>query len=97
MKIILIVALLLTVLGITALCFSGYFALAYYFGGDRVPTTTPKTTLDNKIDSDGDGLTDKQEIDIYHTDSHKKDTDGDGYSDKQEIDAGFDPLTPASK
>ena len=47
-----------------------------------------------KIDSDGDGLYDYEEIHIYKTDPNNSDTDGDGYSDKDEIDGGYDPLGP---
>ncbi len=49
-------------------------------------TVTPPTT-----DTDGDGLTDKEEIE-KGTDPLKKDTDGDGLSDKEEIEKGIDPL-----
>ncbi|MGC8928904.1 MAG: hypothetical protein ACP5QK_13415, partial [Myxococcota bacterium] len=36
-------------------------------------------------DSDGDGLTDEEEIKKYHTSPSKRDTDGDGLEDKMEI------------
>ena len=36
-------------------------------------------------DSDGDGLTDFEEMYIYNTDKERKDTDGDGKSDQEEI------------
>lgn len=44
------------------------------------------------VDTDGDGLSNKDEINIYHTDPNKADTDGDGWSDGQEITAGTNPL-----
>jgi hypothetical protein len=44
-------------------------------------------------DSDFDGLTDGQEILIYHTKPYDSDTDQDGYSDSIEIFFGTDPLT----
>ena len=44
-------------------------------------------------DDDGDGLTDVQEVDTYHTDPLNADTDGDGYTDSQEVALGKDPLT----
>ncbi|HEY7878784.1 MAG TPA: dockerin type I domain-containing protein, partial [Gemmatimonadaceae bacterium] len=44
-------------------------------------------------DQDGDGLTDAQEVDTYHTDPLNADTDADGYTDAQEVAAGKDPLT----
>lgn len=48
---------------------------------------------DKAIDTDRDGVPDKDEIEIYHTDIYKKDTDGDGYSDWIELNAGFSPFT----
>jgi hypothetical protein len=44
-------------------------------------------------DSDGDGITDRDEINVYHTNPANADTDGDGYTDKQEIDMGKDANT----
>jgi len=44
------------------------------------------------LDSDGDGLTDYQETEIWGTDPYNPDTDGDGYSDFDEIKAGYNPL-----
>lgn len=44
------------------------------------------------LDSDKDGLSDVDEIYIYHTDPQLPDTDGDGYLDNQEISKGFSPL-----
>lgn len=43
-------------------------------------------------DTDGDGIKDKTELDVYHTDPSKDDTDGDGFGDFVEIKNGFDPL-----
>lgn len=43
------------------------------------------------IDSDGDGLSDQEEL-ALGTDPHNPDTDGDGYSDGVEVANGFDPL-----
>ncbi len=42
-------------------------------------------------DTDGDGLSDAEEISIG-TNPTKIDTDGDSYSDKVEVDKGYDPL-----
>jgi hypothetical protein len=55
-----------------------------------VASSSPTSTLD----SDNDGLTDYQEINIYHTDPHNPDTDGDGYLDGAEVKAGYNPLGP---
>lgn len=43
-------------------------------------------------DSDGDGLSDNEEI-LYGTDPKNPDTDGDGYSDGEEVKNGHDPLS----
>lgn len=48
-------------------------------------------------DSDGDGLIDLQEINLYHTDPQKADTDGDGYTDDEEIKNGYSPLVGNKK
>ena len=46
------------------------------------------------LDTDGDGLSDADEILIYHTDPTKADTDGDGFSDGAEIAKEYSPLHP---
>ncbi len=45
-------------------------------------------------DSDHDGVSDKDELEIYKTDINNPDTDGDTYSDWLELNAGFSPLNP---
>lgn len=44
------------------------------------------------LDSDGDGIPDKDEIEIYKTDPFNEDTDGDGYDDRTELLNGYSPL-----
>lgn len=44
-----------------------------------------------KVDTDGDGLTDWEEI-LYHTDAQKEDSDGDGTKDGEEVNTGRHPL-----
>lgn len=46
------------------------------------------------IDSDGDGLTDDEELYLYGTNPDNPDTDGDGCSDYDEINLGTDPNDP---
>jgi prepilin-type N-terminal cleavage/methylation domain-containing protein/prepilin-type processing-associated H-X9-DG protein len=48
---------------------------------------------DDAIDTDGDGLSDAQEIDL-NTDINNPDTDGDGVDDGREVQFGHDPLNP---
>jgi hypothetical protein len=45
-----------------------------------------------KADTDGDGLSDGDEVKKFRTDPLKADTDGDGYTDAQEIGNGYNPL-----
>jgi fibro-slime domain-containing protein len=54
-------------------------------------TAETSITLVEFIDTDGDGLSDNDEINIYHTDPTKADTDGDGMNDGAEIAAGTNP------
>lgn len=46
------------------------------------------------LDTDGDGLSDYDEIHVYGTDPTNPDTDGDGLPDGWEVEHGFDPLDP---
>lgn len=48
----------------------------------------------NDQDSDYDGLTDRVESEIYHTNYSQSDTDGDKYLDSAEVLIGSDPLNP---
>jgi hypothetical protein len=43
------------------------------------------------LDSDRDGLSDQEEIDIYHTNPLSPDTDQDGYADGDEVSHNYDP------
>lgn len=44
------------------------------------------------LDTDGDGIPDFDEINLYKTNPNEPDTDGDGFADGVEIVRGFDPL-----
>lgn len=46
---------------------------------------------DTNADSDGDGLTDLEEINYWFTDPKLKDTDGDGFGDMMELLNGYPP------
>ena len=58
-------------------------------------TSIPVSLIVNKIDTDGDGLTDDQEI-ALGLQPTKADTDGDGYSDSIEVTLGTDPRGASS-
>lgn len=47
--------------------------------------------IETRLDTDGDGLFDDEEMGEFNSDPYSYDTDGDGYSDGHEIDAGSDP------
>lgn len=49
-------------------------------------------TNPNSPDTDGDGIMDKDEIDLWKTNPLKADTDGDGKLDGEEARRGTDPL-----
>lgn len=45
-------------------------------------------------DTDGDGLSDYDELYFYNTSPYIEDTDSDGFGDKEEIDDGENPICP---
>ncbi|NIA14652.1 MAG: hypothetical protein GWP08_11280 [Nitrospiraceae bacterium] len=52
-------------------------------------------SAENPLDTDGDGLTDADETDLYGTDPQNPDSDGDGLTDGDEVSVhGTDPLEP---
>ena len=51
----------------------------------------PLVTEAQVIDSDNDGLSDYDELNIYFTEHNNPDTDGDGYNDGLEIEYGYSP------
>ncbi|MFT5109060.1 MAG: hypothetical protein ACI9UA_004706, partial [Pseudoalteromonas tetraodonis] len=53
-------------------------------------------TTPNNSDTDGDGLSDGQELNTYATDPLDGDSDGDGYSDGDEVTAGTNPNDDSS-
>ncbi len=54
-------------------------------------------TKDKQTDTDGDGLSDYDEKNIYGTSPYLADTDSDGLSDKVEVTNGTDPLCATGK
>jgi len=62
-------------------------------------TTTQELALGTdplKADTDGDGLSDYEEVNTYFTDPTRADTDGDGVGDQEEIIAGTNPRDATS-
>lgn len=55
-----------------------------------------ESSLRNK-DSDGDGLSDWDELYFYKTSPYLEDSDSDGFSDKNEIDSDNDPNCPTGR
>jgi len=62
---------------------------------DAVGTTDQNDLADTAYipspDTDGDGLTDKQEEMTWKTDPNNPDTDGDGHNDGEEVKNGYNP------
>lgn len=54
-------------------------------GAEVKKGTNPLDKSDDPIDSDGDGLTDKAETNIFKSDPHNPDTDGGGIKDGDEV------------
>jgi hypothetical protein len=61
--------------------------------GDGLTDAEEKTygTDPKKVDTDNDGLFDREEIKVYHTNPLNPDTDGDGHTDGDEVKLRFNP------
>ena len=56
--------------------------------------SVPGLVSDTTDDSDGDGLSDAEELYLLNLDPAKPDSDGDGILDGQELILGLDPKNP---
>ena len=63
---------------------------------EKLDKSCPEDCALETEDSDTDGLSDWDEVNIYGTDPYNPDTDGDGMEDGMEIAKGSDPLDPDS-
>ena len=54
-------------------------------GSGRVDDIMTRKEIPANLDSDGDGISDRDEINIYGTNPYKADSDGDGINDKAEL------------
>ena len=74
--------------------------ISFYGAGNLEPPAPPSTRdvydclVMEAVDTDGDGLSDWDELNIYNTNATNHDTDGDGVSDGDEVNNGTDPLDP---
>ncbi len=81
-----------SVTGEETLC-SSSFTITQASGGSV--ERDPDSLSDLSTDTDGDGLTDRQEL-LIGSDPEVADTDGDGTSDGDEVTAGTDPIVDES-
>ncbi len=64
---------------------------------NRIPVATSSSVINNEtLDSDNDGLSDREELNKYFTDPKNPDTDGDGYNDGVEVSGGYNPCGSGS-
>lgn len=57
-----------------------------------LPLTAKASTIDPGSDEDHDGLTYRQETNLYHSNPNKWDTDGDGWADGYEVWHEYSPI-----
>lgn len=73
------------------------------YGGNSPEEVARRANLNTAVavevnqDTDGDGLTNSQELTVYKTSPFLADTDGDGFSDGAEVKAGTNPNCPEGK
>ncbi len=82
------------VIGIELLQLRNSINKPFEISNNKQESTNKKFTSQ---DTDGDGLSDKEEKEIYSTSSYMKDTDSDGINDKKEIDQDTDPNCPQGR
>ncbi len=100
---------IVALLGVVALGASGWLVWRSITGATASPstvksnvnsTTTQAVAALEKLktkDTDGDGISDYDELYLTHTSPYLKDSDGDGIPDNAEIKNGADPNCPTGK
>lgn len=72
--------------------------IAEYLKGERFLTSSQREAAELEAaktrDTDGDGLTDYDELYVYKTSPYLSDSDSDGFDDKTELFSGNDPNCP---
>lgn len=79
--------------GLAARCESDFTSTDSDGDGLYLPREIELGTSDDSVDTDADGLTDADEVNVYGTSPVNPDTDGDGFADGLEVEGGFDPLS----
>jgi hypothetical protein len=98
MAVIFLAILTIAVVALSVLQFHTKLNAPFAVSEKASDTTEIATSTDPKLkDSDGDGLSDYDEVNIYKTSPYLPDSDSDGISDKDEIAAGTDPNCPTGK
>lgn len=92
---------LLSVLGIAIVFFAALqlrnrIVTPFRFDGGNLASTTAAVSLTDR-DTDGDGLSDYDELNIYHTSPYLEDSDSDGLPDNAEVKNGTDPNCPSGQ
>ncbi len=86
------------VIGLSVWKFYAALRSPFEVDGEEKSQKTGDTYSDSdKIDSDNDGISNADEINVYKTSPYLPDSDSDGISDYDEINAGTDPNCPTGK
>lgn len=96
-----IAALLVAVFGISLLQFQNSVRAPFARRGEAPKSIAAQEAellaAQKSADTDGDGLSDFDELNVYQTSPYIDDTDSDGYKDGDEVASNHDPNCPAGK